>query len=93
MMSPNYQCRGELLVKLNKSKDAEAAFEKAIQITGDQQSKGWELRAMLSLARLWRLQGKNEWVYQYVDEIYSWFTEGFETSDLLNARVLLKELH
>jgi predicted ATPase len=54
--------------------------------------KSWELRAALGLSRLWQRQGKRAEAYQMLTEIYSWFTEGFDTADLQEARALLEEL-
>ena len=57
-----------------------------------QQTKSWELRAATSLARLWQQQGKKEEARQILAEIYNWFTEGFDTADLKDAKALLEEL-
>ena len=57
-----------------------------------QQTKSWELRAALSLSRLWQQQGKRAAARLLLGEVYGWFTEGFETADLQEARVLLEEL-
>jgi predicted ATPase len=73
--------------------EAEACFHKAIEIARRQQAKSLELRAVMSLARLWQQQGKKEGACQMLAEIYGWFTEGFETKDLQEAKVLLEELH
>ena len=70
---------------------AEACFLKAIEIARRQQAKSWELRAVTSLARLWQQQGKQKEAHQLVAEIYGWFTEGFATKDLQEARALLGE--
>jgi len=70
---------------------AEACFLKAIEIARRQQAKSWELRAATSLARLWQQQGKQKEAHQLVAEIYGWFTEGFDTKDLQEARALLGE--
>jgi predicted ATPase len=72
--------------------EAEACFHKAIEIARRQQAKAWELRAAMSLARLWQLQGKKEEARQVLAEIYGWFTEGFDTADLQDAQALLREL-
>jgi adenylate cyclase len=72
--------------------EAEACFQKAIQIACGQQAKSLELRAMMSLARLWQQQGKKAEAHQMLSEIYSWFTEGFDTKDLQEAKGLLDEL-
>jgi predicted ATPase len=72
--------------------EAEACFHKAIKIAREQQAKSWELRATISLARLWQSQGKREEARQMLAEIYGWFTEGFDTKDLQEAKALLDEL-
>jgi predicted ATPase len=72
--------------------EAEACFHKAIDIARKQQAKMWELRATVSLARLWRQQGKRDEARQMLAEIYHWFTEGFNTVDLKEAKGLLEEL-
>lgn len=88
----HYQCRGELLLKLGKLDEAEVSFEKAIEIARQQQAKGWELRTTLDLARLWASQGKHDAAYQRLREVYDWFTEGFDTLDLVDAKALIEEL-
>lgn len=75
-----------------KEEDAEACFLKAIAVAQEQHAKSWELRASTSLARLWQQQGKKTEARQMLAEIYNWFTEGFETKDLQEVQVLLKEL-
>jgi predicted ATPase len=69
---------------------AEASFHKAIEIACRQSAKSWELRATTSLARLWRKQNRMDDTRQVLGEIYSWFTEGFDTPDLREARELLE---
>ena len=71
---------------------AEACFLKAIDIARQQQAKSLELRAATSLARLWQQQGKRAEAHHLLSEIYNWFTEGFDTKDLQEAKVLLDEL-
>jgi predicted ATPase len=72
--------------------EAEACFLKALEIARRQQAKSLELRATMSLARLWQQQGKREEARQVLAEIYGWFTEGFDTADLKEAKALLEEL-
>ncbi len=72
--------------------EAEACFHKAIAIARQQQAKLLELRAVMSLSRLWQQQGKKEEARKLLVEIYGWFTEGFDTVDLKEARALLEEL-
>ena len=71
---------------------AEAYFERAIAIARAQQAKSWELRAAMSLARLWRDQGKRDAARDLLAPVYDWFTEGFDTLDLKEAKALLDEL-
>jgi TOMM system kinase/cyclase fusion protein len=72
--------------------EAEACFHKAIEIARKQQAKSLELRATTSLARLWQQQGKQHEARNMLSEIYNWFTEGFDTADLQEARALLEAL-
>jgi hypothetical protein len=72
--------------------EAEACFVKAIEIARNQQAKSLELRAGMSLSRLWQQQGKKEEARQMLAEIYYWFTEGFDTKDLKEAKALLEQL-
>jgi class 3 adenylate cyclase/predicted ATPase len=72
--------------------EAEACFLKAIEIARKQQAKSLELRATMSLARLWQQQGKQHAAHDTLAEIYGWFTEGFDTADLQEAKALLAEL-
>ena len=76
----------------NPQAEAEACFQKAIEIACRQQAKSLELRAVMSLSRLWQQQGKKEEARQMLAEIYGWFTEGFDTKDLQEAKALLEEL-
>jgi predicted ATPase len=72
--------------------EAEECFWKAIEIARNQQAKSLELQAVMSLCRLWQQQGKKEEARQMLAEIYGWFTEGFDTKDLQEAKALLEEL-
>ena len=72
--------------------DAEAYFHQALDIARGQQAKSWELRAATSLARLWQTQGKRQEAYDLLAPVYAWFTEGFDTADLQDAKTLLDEL-
>jgi predicted ATPase len=72
--------------------EAEVCFLKAIEIARKQQAKSLELRAVMSLSRLWQQQGKKAEARQILAEIYGWFTEGFDTADLREAKALLEEL-
>ena len=72
---------------------AEAYFDRALAVSRQQQAKSWELRAAMSMARLWRDQGKREEARELLAPVYGWFTEGVETLDLKEAKALLDELH
>jgi class 3 adenylate cyclase/predicted ATPase len=72
---------------------AEAYFECALAVARQQQAKSWELRAAMSMARLWRDQGKRDQAHALLAPVYGWFTEGFDTLDLKEAKTLLDELH
>jgi predicted membrane chloride channel (bestrophin family) len=76
----------------NPQAEAEACFHQAIEIARRQQARSLELRAVMSLSRLWQQQGKKEEARQMLAEIYGWFTEGFDTKDLQEAKALLEEL-
>jgi predicted ATPase len=71
---------------------AQTYFERALTIVRQQQAKSWELRAAMSLARLWRDQGKLQQARELLAPVYGWFTEGFDTLDLKEAKALLEEL-
>jgi predicted ATPase len=71
---------------------AEGYFERALAVARQQQAKSWELRAAMSLARLWRDQCKVQQARELLAPVYDWFTEGFDTSDLKEAKVLLDEV-
>ncbi|MGH9839341.1 MAG: AAA family ATPase [Blastocatellia bacterium] len=98
-----YRLQGELLLKSSVTNpssetggearaEAEACFLQAIEIAQRQGAKSWELRFVLSLARLWRQQGNQAAARARLADIYGWFTEGFDTPDLKEARALLDEL-
>jgi predicted ATPase len=72
---------------------AEACFERALAVARKQQAKSWELRAAMSMARIWRDQGRRQQARDLLAPLYAWFTEGFDTRDLKEAKVLLDELH
>jgi predicted ATPase len=71
---------------------AEAYFERALAVAREQQAKSWELRAAMSMARLWRDQGKRQQAHDLLAPVYGWFTEGFDTLDLKEAKALLSDL-
>ena len=72
--------------------EAEACFLQAISVARGQSAKSWELRAVMSLCRLWQGQGKRAEARQMLQEIYGWFTEGFDTADLKDAKALIEAL-
>jgi predicted ATPase len=71
---------------------AETSFVDAIEVARSQSAKGFELRATASLARLWQHQGKRRQAFDLLTPVYNWFTEGFDTRDLQQAKALLEEL-
>ena len=71
---------------------AEAYFARALAVARVQQARSWELRAAMSMARLWRDQGKRQQAYDLLAPIYGWFTEGYDTLDLKEAKLLLEQL-
>ena len=89
-----YRLKGVLLLSqpLDHQAEAEACFRHAMTIAHRQHAKSWELRAAMSLARLWQQQGKRKEAYELLDPVYHWFTEGFDTADLQEARALLEAL-
>jgi adenylate cyclase len=86
--------KGELLLQhsLDSQAEAETCFAQAMTLAQDQSAKSWELRAATSLARLWQRQGKHNEARQVLGEVYDWFTEGFDTADLQEAKALLEAL-
>jgi predicted ATPase len=91
-----YRLKGELLLaqagESQRVQEAEACFQQALDVARRQQAKSWELRAAMSLSRLWQQQGKRAEARELLAPIYSWFTEGFDTPDLQEAKALLDEL-
>jgi TOMM system kinase/cyclase fusion protein len=88
-----YRLKGALLLQQNADNQAEAetSFQHAIHIAQNQQAKSWELRAATSLTRLWQQQGKRQEAHDFLAPVYHWFTEGFDTADLQEAKALLDE--
>jgi predicted ATPase len=92
--------QGELLwqqvaepgLKSDLADQVETCFRHALDVARRQQAKSWELRAAMSLSRLWRQQGKRAEARALLAPVYSWFTEGFDTADLQAAKALLQEL-
>jgi class 3 adenylate cyclase/predicted ATPase len=89
-----YRLKGELLLQQSSDNQAEAerCFHHAFAIAQSQQATSWELRAATSLARLWQQQGKRQEAYDLLAPVYNWFTEGFDTLDLKDAKALLDAL-
>jgi predicted ATPase len=88
-----HRLKGELLSLSSDNLDeAESYFQQALTIARRQQAKSWELRAATSLARLWQQQGKRQEAHDLLAPIYNWFTEGFDTADLQDAKALLDQL-
>jgi predicted ATPase len=84
--------KGQLLLKQGHSEAAEELYRKALSIAEKQEAKLWELRAAVSLARLLRDQGRRAEARDLLAPVYGWFTEGFDTPDLKEARTLLDQL-
>jgi predicted ATPase len=89
-----HRLKGELLLQhaAPEGPHAEACFQQALAIARHQQAKSLELRAAMSLSRLWQQQGKRDEARALLAPIYGWFTEGFDTADLQEAKALLEEL-
>ena len=81
-----------LLRQGSSTGEVEACFHQALAIARQQQAKSLELRAAMSLARLWQRQGKHLEAYELLAPLYGWFTEGFDTADLQEAKALLAAL-
>jgi class 3 adenylate cyclase/predicted ATPase len=89
-----HRIAGEIALKslAPDTEKAEKCFDHALAVARQQQTKSWELRAAMSMARLWRDQGKPQQAHELLAPVYSWFTEGFDTLDLKEAKALLDEL-
>jgi predicted ATPase len=89
-----YCTAGDIALMLPEpaSAKAETHFYRALSVAREQQAKSWELRAAMSMARLWRDQGKRDEARDLLAPVYGWFTEGFDTLDLKEAKALLDEL-
>ena len=88
-----YRVKGELLLLPGGSEgEAEECFNQALEVARSQSARSLELRAAVSLARLWQNQGKVREARALLSGIYGWFTEGFDTPDLIDAKALLEEL-
>jgi predicted ATPase len=89
-----YRLKGALLLQQSAAQqgEAEESLHQALTVARRQQAKAWELRAAMSLSRLWHQQGKQAAARELRAPIYGWFTEGFDTTDLQEAKALLEEL-
>ena len=89
-----YRLKGQLLLarSIDNHPEAEACYHYALTIAHRQQAKSLELRAAVNMSRLWQQQGKHDQARRLLGEVYGWFTEGFDTGDLKEARALLDEL-
>ena len=89
-----HRVAGEIALKSSTPdvEKAEAYFDRALAVARQQQTKSWELRAAMSMARLWRDQGKRDEARDLLAPVYGWFTEGFDTLELKEAKTLLDEL-
>ena len=87
-----WRFKGELLLRQGSMAEAEACLQRALDIARSQSAKSWELRAATSMARLWQQQGKRDEARALLQSVYGWFTEGFDTADLQDARALLDDL-
>ena len=89
-----YRLKGEILLvhSAEHHAEAETCFRQALDVARRQQAKSWELRAATSLSRLWQQQGKRAEAHTLLAEVYDWFTEGFDTADVREARRLLTDL-
>ena len=89
-----YRLRGVLLLRRSGTPqaEAEACFQQALDVARRQEAKSLELRAAMSLSRLWQQQGKRQEAHDLLAPVYGWFTEGFDTKDLQEAKVLLEAL-
>jgi predicted ATPase len=87
-----HRLRGELLLAQGDVSGAETSLHKALEVARGQQAMSWELRSAVSLCRLWQKQGKQIQAAALLEGIYNWFTEGFDTPDLIAAGKLLEEL-
>ncbi len=89
-----HRLKGELLFKQSSDNqtEAESCFQQSISIAQNQSAKSWELRAATSLSRLYQQQGKRDEARQLLGDVYAFFTEGFDTADLKDAKALLDAL-
>jgi predicted ATPase len=87
-----YRLRAELWILQSNIVQADEDLQRSIRIARQQQAKSLELRSAASLCRLWQKQGRHQEALQLLDGVYGWFTEGFDTRDMVDARQLLDDL-
>jgi predicted ATPase len=87
-----HRLRRTLLLSMNEHAEAEKSYRQALSVAQRQSAKFWELPAATSLAGLWRDQGKRDQAHELLAPVYGWFTEGFDTRDLKEAKALLDDL-
>lgn len=89
-----HRLKGELLLQQSSDNatEAESCYHNALEVSRRQEAKSWELRAATSLAKLWQCQGKRQEAHDLLAPVYNWFTEGFDTADLKEAKGLLEKL-
>jgi predicted ATPase len=94
VLAEAYRLQGALLLRqaVSDVAQAEACFQQALAVARHQQARSWELRAATSLSRLWQHQGKRAAAYDLLAPLYGWFTEGFDTADLQEAKAVLEAL-
>jgi predicted ATPase len=94
ILTEAYRLQGELLLRqaVPDTAQAEACFHQALSLARRQQARSWELRAAMNLSRLWHRQGRHAEALALLTEVYNWFTEGFDTADLREAKLLLEQL-
>lgn len=88
-----YRLRGEILLARHQPDEAESCFNHSLRIARDQRAKSWELRTTMSLSRLWKSRNRSNEAHSMLSQIYDWFSEGFETADLVDAKQLLRSLN
>ena len=92
LSAETWRLRGDALTALNHVEDADECFQRALETARSQSARRFEVRTATSLARLWRSQGKAQQARELLAPVYGWFTEGFDTRDLKEAKALLEEL-
>jgi adenylate cyclase len=91
-LAESHRLKGEILLARNQPQQAEASFEQSLKIARSQRAKSWELRTTMSLCRLWQSQSRTTEALTALSDVYSWFKEGFDLPDLVEAKQLLDSL-